>query len=106
MNIAIAASENHLNAAIDPHFGRCPWFCLFDTITRKSEFYKNPVCHLPEKAGCDAAAFLIEKGVALVIAGRFGSRVSEVFRTHNIQMVVPAKNITLQQIINYIYKQS
>lgn len=102
MKVAIAASESHLNAAIDPHFGRCPWFCIFDTNTRKTEFNKNPVCHLPEKAGCDAADFLLKAGVEMVIAGRFGSRVSEVFRTNHIQMVVPAKPLTMQQIITYI----
>jgi predicted Fe-Mo cluster-binding NifX family protein len=102
MKIAIAASDNQLKALIDLHFGRCPWFCLFDTETREAEFIKNPVGHMPEKAGCDAAGFLLKTGVNKVIAGRFGSKVSETFRMHNVQMVIPEKPITVQQIINLI----
>jgi predicted Fe-Mo cluster-binding NifX family protein len=100
MIIAISASENHLKSNIDPHFGRCEWFCLFDTETKKSSFIENPVRNNPEQAGCDAAQFLIEKGIKIIIAGRFGSKVIEVFRTKNIQMIIPQTQQTISEIIN------
>jgi predicted Fe-Mo cluster-binding NifX family protein len=102
MKIAISANENHLKAIVDPHFGRCDWYCLYDTATKKSTFIENPVRYNPEKAGCEAADLLIGKGISIAIAGRFGSKVIDVFRKNNIQMVIPEAQQTLKEIINHI----
>ena len=102
MIIAIAANENHLKAMVDPHFGRCDWYCLYDTETHKSTFIENPARHHQEKAGCDAAELLIGKNASTAIAGRFGSKVVDVFRRKNIQMVIPETQQTLSEIINQI----
>jgi predicted Fe-Mo cluster-binding NifX family protein len=102
MKIAIAANENHLKSIVDPHFGRCDWYCLFDTETQKSEFIENPVRHNHEKAGCDAADILIEKGISMAIAGRFGSKVVETFRTKNVQMIIPEEQKTIKEILNHL----
>ncbi len=102
MIIAIAANENHLKATVDPHFGRCDWYCLYDTETRKSSFIENPVRYYQEKAGCDAAELLVGKGISMAIAGRFGSKVVEVFRKNNVQMIIPETQQTLIKIINQI----
>jgi predicted Fe-Mo cluster-binding NifX family protein len=102
MIIAIAANENHLKAIVDPHFGRCDWYCLHDTETRKSTFIENPVRHNQEKAGCDAADLLVSKNINIAVAGRFGSKVLDVFRKNNVQMVIPETQKTLTEIINQI----
>jgi predicted Fe-Mo cluster-binding NifX family protein len=102
MIVAIAANENHLRAIVDPHFGRCDWFCLYDTETGSNSFIENPVRHNQEMAGCDAAGFLIEKGIKMAVAGRFGSKVVDVFRKNNVQMVIPETQQTLKEIINLI----
>ena len=102
MIIAIAANENHLKATVDPHFGRCNWYCIYDTETHKSSFIENPVRYYQEMAGCDAAELLVSKRINLVIAGRFGSKVIDVFRKNNIQMVVPEAEQRLAEIINQI----
>ena len=100
MIIAIAASENHIKANVDQHFGRCDWYCLYDTETKKSSFIENPVRYDQLQAGCDAALFLIEKGAKIVIAGRFGSKVIDVFKTNNVQMVIPQTQQSISKIIN------
>jgi predicted Fe-Mo cluster-binding NifX family protein len=100
MIIAIASSENHLKANIDQHFGRCDWYCLYDTENKKSSFIENPVRYNQLQAGCDAAIFLIEKGVKIVIAGRFGAKVIEVFKTNSVQMIIPQTQQTITKILN------
>ncbi|MCX6236140.1 MAG: dinitrogenase iron-molybdenum cofactor biosynthesis protein [Bacteroidia bacterium] len=102
MIIAIATNENHLNAVVDTHFGRCNWYCLFDTETRKSSFIVNPARHHPDKAGCEAADLLLVKNISLAIAGRFGSKVVDVFKRNNVQMVIPESQQTVSEIINQI----
>ena len=100
MIIAIAASENHLKSNVDPHFGRCDWYCLYDTENKKSSFIENPGRYHQLQAGCDAALFLIEKKANIVIAGRFGSKVIDIFKTNNVQMVIPQTQQTISKIIN------
>lgn len=102
MLIAVAASENHLKSKVDLHFGRCRWFCIFDTETGKSEFIENPARTHQEKAGCDAADILINTGVSMAIAGRFGSKVVEIFRNKNIQMLIPEEQQTIHELIHFI----
>jgi predicted Fe-Mo cluster-binding NifX family protein len=99
MNIAIAVSENHLNAVVDPHFGRCNWYYVYDSETHKGIFLENPAKHNPEKAGCDAAEILLCENITMAIAGRFGSKVVDVFRRNNIQLVIPEIQQTLSEII-------
>ena len=102
MIVAIAANENHLKAIVDPHFGRCDWFCLYNTETLKSSFIENPTRHNQEMAGCDAAEYLIGKSVNMAVAGRFGSKVVDVFRKNNVQIVIPEGQKTLSEIIKLI----
>lgn len=102
MIIAIAANENHLKAIVDPHFGRCDWYCLYNTENKKTLFIENPARHHQEKAGCDAAELLVGKNINIAVAGRFGSKVVDVFRKNNIQMVIPETQQTLTEIIKQI----
>lgn len=102
MKIAIAASQNSIKSPVDPHFGRCHWYCIFDTETMSTEFIENTARHHTEKAGCEAADFLAGRGINIAIAGRFGSKVVEAFRTKKIQMIVPEKMKKINEIINQI----
>jgi len=100
MIIAIAASENHLKSNVDPHFGRCDWYCLYDTDTLKHTFIENTFRYQHEQAGTDAANFLLSKEIKIAIAGRFGSKVIDIFRTNNVQMIIPQTEQTISKTIN------
>jgi predicted Fe-Mo cluster-binding NifX family protein len=100
MRIAIAASQNQLNSPVDPHFGRCEWYCIFDTETKAFEFIENTSRHQTEKAGCEAVSLLFDKGITAAIAGRFGSKVMAAFNANQVQMIVPENKMILNEIIN------
>lgn len=102
MIIAIAASESNLKSNIDPHFGRCNFYCLYDTETKRSSFVENPARYYKEQAGSEAALFLIEKRIKIVIAGRFGSKAVDVFKSNEVQMIVPQTQQTIYELINSI----
>lgn len=104
MIVALATHENNLNATIDPYFGRCDWYCLYDTETHQNSFVENPVRNHQEQTGCDAAKILLGENISMAIAGRFGSKVEGEFRRNNIQMVIPETEQTLSEIINQIKK--
>ena len=99
MKIAIATSGKDVKAQVDPHFGRCEWYCIYDTETKITDFIENTSRHLNEKAGCNVVDFLLTKGINMAGAGRFGSKVVEAFRANNIQMIVPEKEIIINEII-------
>jgi len=103
MKIAFALMENHHRSCVDEHFGRCDWYCIYDTKSKKSKYIENPNRYAEEGAGCTSAELLIEQGVETTVAGRFGSKVVEIFKKNNIQMIVPDdKNKTMEDLIKSI----
>ena len=102
MKVAIATNDDSLKSSFDQHFGRCKFFYLYDTEIKQGEFKENPGQHHEEKAGNEAAKSIIDEGIEIVIAGRFGSKVVEMLRSKNIQMVIPEKQQTVQEIINQL----
>jgi predicted Fe-Mo cluster-binding NifX family protein len=102
MKIAIATSENHIKSHVDPYFGRCNWFCFFDTESQNIEFIENSSRNNQEKAGFDAVELLISKGINIAIAKRFGAKVVDLFRAKNIQMIIPDEEKTIKDIINQV----
>jgi len=102
MKIAIASGENHIKSNVDPHFGRCDWYCLYDSVTNTHSFIENPVRYNQEMAGCDAARFLIDSGIKMVVAGRFGSKVIDMFKTGNVQMIIPQSDMSVARIMEML----
>jgi predicted Fe-Mo cluster-binding NifX family protein len=102
MIIAIALNENHSKALVDEHFGRCVWYCIYDSESRKSKYIENTNRYAEEGAGCSSAEMLLQYGIQMAIAGRFGVKVVEFFRKNNVQMVIPETQKTLTEIINQI----
>jgi|ERR1035437_2291704 predicted Fe-Mo cluster-binding NifX family protein len=99
MIIAIALNENHSNALVDEHFGRCAWYCIYDNVSRKSEFIENINRNADKGAGYSSAEMLMQYGIQIAIAGRFGVKVVEFFRKNNIQMIIPETQKNLEEIL-------
>ncbi len=100
MILGIAASQNTISSPIDLHFGRCSWFCIYNTVTGSFIFWENP-CHSEQKhAGLQVAEMLEQHGVTVVVAGRFGNKVVEQLRGKGIQLVVTPEGKTVEDIIN------
>jgi len=102
MKVAIATNDDSLKSTFDQHFGRCKFFYLYDTGIKLGEFKENLGQHQVEKAGNEAANMMVNEGVGLVVAGRFGTKVVEILRGKNIQMVIPQKQQTVQEIITQL----
>jgi predicted Fe-Mo cluster-binding NifX family protein len=104
MIIAVALTESHLRSLIDIHFGRCDWYGIYDSLTKDIHYIENPNRYLEEGAGCKSVDFLANLKVEMVIAGRFGTKVVDLFNKSKIQMVISAENQTFDQIIKHIKK--
>jgi len=72
MKIAISASGSTQESAFNPRFGRCDYFLINDTDAGVWEAFPNPAAGARGGAGPQAAQFIANQGVEVVISGRFG----------------------------------
>ncbi|MGD2155363.1 MAG: NifB/NifX family molybdenum-iron cluster-binding protein [Anaerolineales bacterium] len=94
MKIAISAVEARSDAPIDPRFGRCAFFIIFDTDTGNWNALPNPANQSLGGAGTRAAQFITNQDVEVVISGRFGPKAQsaleavgiELFKAHQAQV--------------------
>lgn len=103
MKIVITSSGNNLTSKFDMRFGRCAWFCLYDSENQNAEFIKNENKDINGGAGTKTAAKVAELGAAQVISGDFGPKAKSMLEKFNIQMVIfdeATKNI--EEIIETI----
>ncbi|NCC99779.1 MAG: dinitrogenase iron-molybdenum cofactor biosynthesis protein [Bacteroidia bacterium] len=87
MKIAITSEGNSLNSLIDPRFGRCSFFAIYDTDTKNTEFILNPVKESLEGAGPAAVQFIASKEVKKIVAGEFGGKIKSLLDNLKIDML-------------------
>jgi predicted Fe-Mo cluster-binding NifX family protein len=72
MKIAISATGDNLGAEIDPAFGRCSNFIIYDTDTDTHTVIANRGSAMAGGAGTSAARMILEQGVTEIITGKVG----------------------------------
>ena len=87
MKIAVATTCPEKDAAISQQAGRTPFFLFFDDKGNFLETVENPSRDQSRNAGPNAALFLADKGVTLVIAGNIGNKMKQALEEHHIQYV-------------------
>ncbi|MFT4072642.1 MAG: NifB/NifX family molybdenum-iron cluster-binding protein [Dysgonamonadaceae bacterium] len=102
MIIAISSDKKDLKEPVSEIFGRSLWFCLYNTETQKVEFLENVAGATIQNAGAKTVDFLQKLGVNAVLSGRFGTRTTVLLRKNNIQLIIPQRIKTLNEIINQL----
>ncbi len=87
MKIAVATTCPEKDAAISQQAGRTPFFLFFDDKGNLLEAIENPAKDQYGGISRSISLFLADKGVTLVIAGDFGSKMKEALEEHHIQYV-------------------
>ncbi len=73
MRIAVSATEADYNVAgVDPRFGRCSFFVIYDTETGEWSSFPNPAKDAVGGAAIKAVEFLKSKNVDVVVTGNLG----------------------------------
>ncbi|MEN8135773.1 MAG: NifB/NifX family molybdenum-iron cluster-binding protein [Thermodesulfobacteriota bacterium] len=88
VSIAVAANGSERNATVSEKAGRAAYFLLFDGEGIFLAAERNPFADVPGGAGPQAAAFLADEGVTLIVAGEFGAKMERVLKSFNIQYVI------------------
>lgn len=70
MKICISSTGPDKNSAVDPRFGRCQYFAIYDA--EKFDFVKNEAWQAPRGAGIAATQQLVDLGCQVLITGNVG----------------------------------
>ena len=88
MKVAVTAEGPTLEAAVDPRFGRCPYFIVVSapdlTVV---ESIANPFQDRQGGAGIQAGKLMAERGVQAVLTGRCGPNAVEALAAAGIRIV-------------------
>jgi predicted Fe-Mo cluster-binding NifX family protein len=98
MKVAVAASGDNLDAAVDPRFGRCPMFLIVDTDTMQFQALPNPGAQAGQGAGIQAAQLVANAGVQAVIAGNYGPNAHQALSAGGIEALTGAAGTVRQAV--------
>ncbi len=87
MKIAVSATNESLDAQIDPRFGRCPYFVIVESETMKFETIPNLSQNAPSGAGIQAAKTIASKGAKVILTGNVGPNAFQVLSASGIKIV-------------------
>jgi len=87
MKIVVTATQPSLDAAVDPRFGRCPYFLIVDTDDLALQAVENPNAMLGSGAGIQSAQLMAEKGVGFVLTGNCGPNACQALSAAGIQVI-------------------
>ena len=72
MKLAISVVEGHLNAEVDPRFGRAAYFLIVDADTMAVKAIRNPHVEALLGAGIQSAELVAREGAEVVLTGECG----------------------------------
>ncbi len=104
MVIAVPASADKIDALIDERFGRCSFFCFYNTRNGNHIFKKNSIKDGLGGVGLQAAEFLANNGVDEVCAVEVGPKAEGVLKRLKIKIYPIDSRQTVESIIN-LYSQ-
>lgn len=97
MKIALPLDEDRLSVC--PVLARAPYF-LFITDGEES-IEENPAAQAQGGAGMQAAQFLIDRGVTVLITPRCGENAAEVFKAAGIEILKSANKAAAADLAAY-----
>ena len=99
MKIAITSLGPKLEDKVDPRFGRCHYFILFDTDTNKSEAIENTGAQGMGGVGIQSGQIMADKDVKTVLTGSCGPNAFQTLQAAGIK-VITGVNGTVQEAID------
>ena len=84
IKIAVASSDKTAEASISNEAAKCPYYLIFDSEGKLTGVINNPYEDASGGAGPSAANFLAQRGVTIVIAGNFGSKMINTLKNNGI----------------------
>ena len=101
MKICITAAGQGLDAEIDPRFGRCQYFTVVDLDTMEFESIENSSIGASGGAGIQAAQFVANKGVEVVLTGNVGPNAHNTLQAAGISVITGVSGKVREAVEGY-----
>ena len=98
MKIAITSSGPVMQSEVDPRFGRCLYFIIYDTETDQFEAIENSNIRGMGGVGVQSGQMMADKGVEIVITGNCGPNAFRILNAAGIQLITGASG-TVESIV-------
>jgi predicted Fe-Mo cluster-binding NifX family protein len=103
MKIAVTSTGTELEAAVDPRFGRAPYFLIVDSETFSFEVVdNNENVNALKGAGIQAARLVSEKGAGILLTGYCGPNAFKTLKAAGIRVANNASGTVREAIQAYI----
>ena len=101
MIICITSQGDNLDAKIELHFGRSPYFIIYDTETSKFEVIKNYNLEAESGVGIQSSKLISDNGVGVVLTGKVGPKASCALAMAGIKVMTFAAETVREAIEQY-----
>jgi predicted Fe-Mo cluster-binding NifX family protein len=101
MKICITASGKGLDSEVDPRFGRCSYFVIYDPDTGYVESIPNAGAAASGGAGIKAAETIANAGVNVLLTGNVGPNAFSIFSEVGIKVHVGVKGTVREAVRQY-----
>ena len=102
MKLAVTSTGKDLEAAIDPRFGRAPYFIVVDSETMAYRVVNNSQSlNLPQGAGIQAGQTIVKNKIDVLITGNCGPKAFKVLQNAGIEIVTGASGNVKNAILQY-----
>ncbi len=98
MKVAVTSVGKDLDSMIDERFGRSSYFIIVDTDSDEFEVSENEGLSSAHGTGVQAAQFIVEKGIQVIITGNIGPNAIKVLKESGID-VFTANSMTVRQAL-------
>ena len=98
MKVAIPSTSKEEDAKMYERFGRCDYFCIYNSEKDKLDFISNPAVNARGGAGFQAVEFLIKQEINVVIVPRLGPNAEGVLRRANIE-IFQGENASIKELL-------
>lgn len=98
--IAVSSEEPHLDARVDPRFGRAAGFVVVDPQTMDFEYIDNGGSQImPQGAGIQAAEIVARAGVDIVLTGFVGPKAFQALSAAGIAVGQKVDGCTVREAV-------
>ncbi|MBU1627656.1 NifB/NifX family molybdenum-iron cluster-binding protein [bacterium] len=103
MKIVITSQGNNLESQVDPRFGRCKYFIVYDTETGEFEVKDNEQnLNLPQGAGIQSGRLVVDTGAKSVVTGNLGPKAFAALNAAGIKIYIGASGAIKDVIDKFI----
>jgi len=94
----VSATGPDLEAEVEPHFGRAPYFLLVDPATLEYKAIVNPHSEAAQGAGFRTAQLIASRPASAVLTGQLGPKALQILETAGIRVMTVEKGSVREAI--------